>query len=198
MTTLLFRTTALSLAVAGLALALPALAQAPRDPDSAQATVSPPVNHESGVIQDVLTAQDAGDRFCTYLMQWRDTTAFVPCASPPHQRGDTVEFVVYRETKNGHRALRFAPSRQNADDSSERIDSAGFQATVSAGRSVIQHVLVADNDGYRGVAYEVPWHNAQVMVIDPTGASNRQVGDTINFKVIRTELNHELSFALDE
>lgn len=163
----------------------------------AQATVSPPVNHESGVIKEVLSAQDAGYRFCNYLVQWRDSSAFVGCASPSLQRGDSADFVVYRETRNGHRILRFAPRQDNSSADSER-ESEESQASIAAGKASIEQVMITENDGYRSVAYQVLWHNSKVIVTDFSGASARSVGDTINFKVIRTETNHELAFSLDE
>jgi hypothetical protein len=164
---------------------------------AAQATLSPAVNHESGVVKEVLSAQDAGYRYCSYFVQWRESTAFLGCVSPPLQRGDTVDFVVYREMRNGHRTLRFASRQDNSGADTER-ESEESQASIAAGKAAIQQVLTAESDGYRSVAYEVLWHNAQVIVTDSSGAPARSVGDTINFKVIRTETNHELSFSLDE
>src|ERR1700744_1706575 len=162
----------------------------------AQATVSPPVNHESGVIQEIFSGQDAGYRFCTYLVQWRDTSAFLSCASPLLQRGDRADFVVYRTADNGRRSLRFANPQDAADPGTERAESEESHASVTAGKAPIQQVFLAESDGYRSVGYQVNWHNAQIIVVDATGAPARGVGDSIDFQVIRAENNHELSFTL--
>jgi hypothetical protein len=162
----------------------------------AQATVSPPVNHESGVIKEVFSGEDAGYRFCSYVLQWRDTAAFLTCTSPVLQRGDRADFVVYRTADSGRRSLRFANPQDTADPGTERAESEESHASITAGKAPIQQVFLAESDGYRSVGYQVTWHNAQVIVVDATGAPARGVGDSIDFQVIRAENTHELSFTL--
>jgi hypothetical protein len=162
----------------------------------AQSPVSPAVNHESGVIKEVLSGEDAGYRFCSYVVHWRDTAAFLTCVSPALRRGDRVDFIVYRTAANGHRLLRFANTQDDADTGTERAESEESRASITAGKAQIQQVYIADSDGYTSVAYEVSWHNAQVIVVDTTGAPARGVGDSIDFQVIRSENDRVLSFTL--
>lgn len=189
---------ALGIAVALSTCSALALAQQPRESGSIPAAISPPVNHESGVIEEVLSAEDAGYRFCAYSVRWRETPIFLSCASQSRQRGDTVDFTVYRTSLDGHRTLRFVTSQDDWSASTEEAESEDSRASITAGKAVVQQVLIAENEGYRSVAYEVIWHGSQVIVVDPNAASAHMRGDSINFKVLRTEKNRELSFSLDE
>jgi hypothetical protein len=164
----------------------------------AQTTVSPPVNHESGIVKEVFSGEDGGYRFCSYVLQWRDTAAFLACGSPALQPGGRVDFIVYRTAANGRRYLRFTNTEDNADSGIERPESEESQASITAGRAPIQQLFLAESDGYRSVAYEVTWHNAQVVVVDTTGAPAKAVGDSIDFQVIRTENGRVLSFTLHQ
>lgn len=161
--------------------------------------LAPPVNHEAGRIDEVITAADAGYRFRGYVLTWRSMRIVV--AGDPDQsyaNGDNLDFVVYRSEVEGRRVLRFLT---NTPDSSENIvdhESTGSSASVTMGTARIEDVVSADSDGYRFEGYFVNWHEKRVFVVDPLSAPARAIGETLNFRVLRTGLGatQRLSFSL--
>jgi hypothetical protein len=179
------------------ALALPAFAQQPR---SDFAALSPPVNHESGLIMDVLIARDADYRQVGSIVRWRDAQIFV--ASPPSKmprRGESLDFTVYRSVRDGRRILRFETNQESVSASGEN-ESASSHASISSGSAKVENVFSADSDGYRFVAYQVMWHGTRVIVIDPMAREPRAIGEQINFRVSRSgeDENRQLAFTLTE
>src|ERR1700730_10562728 len=64
----------------------------------AQQPLAPPVNHESGTISEVLTAQDAGYRQIGYVVRWRGSQVFVtgsPHAAPRSGRESALYGLSY-------------------------------------------------------------------------------------------------------
>src|SRR3984957_16080941 len=86
-------------------LAWPAFAQQPR---SDSAALSPPANHESGVVGGVLVARDAGYSQVGSIARWRGAQIFVsglPVKMP--RSGDILDFPVCRSVQDGRKILRF-------------------------------------------------------------------------------------------
>ena len=178
-------------------LAWPAFAQQPR---SDSAALSPPVNHESGVVGEVLIARDGGYSQVGSIVRWRDAQIFVS-GSPsrmPHS-GDILDFTVYRSVQDGRKILRFETNQDSASASDEE-ESASSRASISSGSAKVENVLSADSDGYRFVAYQVMWHGSRVMVIDPLAREPRAIGAQINFRVARSgsDESRQLAFSLTE
>jgi hypothetical protein len=178
-------------------LAWPAFAQQSRADSTA---LAPPVNHESGVIGEVLIARDAGYSQVGSIVRWRDTQIFVTGSPGKIPRsGDILDFTVYRSMQDGRKILRFETNQDSASASDEE-ESGSSHASISAGSAKVESVLSADSDGYRFVAYQVTWHGARVMVIDPLAREPHAIGEQINFRVSRSgsDENRQLAFTLTE
>jgi hypothetical protein len=164
---------------------------------SDRSSLVPPVNHETGRIETVLTASDEEYRFKAYVLTWRSTRIVVAGApEEPHAAGDNLNVVVYRSEIKGHKVLRFEskPENENAEDA----DSTASSASITQGTARIEDAISAESDGYRFVGYFVSWHDKRVFVVDPQSGPTRAIGESINFRVLRTGTgaSRRLSFSL--
>jgi hypothetical protein len=178
-------------------LAWPALAQQPR---SDSAALSLPVNHESGVVSEVLIARDGGYSQVGSIVRWHDAQIFVSGSPSKIPRsGDSLDFTVYRSVQDGRKILRFE-TNQDSVSASDEEESVSSRASISSGSAKVENVLSADSDGYRFAAYQVTWHGARVVVIDPLAREPRAIGGQINFRVSRSgsDENRQLAFTLTE
>jgi hypothetical protein len=162
-------------------------------------TLSPPVNHEVGRIEALITAVDNGYRYRGYVLAWRSTRIVV--AGPlddSHTQGGNLDIVVYRANVDGHKVLRFVAATSLANDDEVDHGSAGSSAAITQGTAPIDETISAESDGYRFVGYFVSWHNQRVFVVDPRSVPALAPGETINFRVLRTgvEGNQRLSFSM--
>jgi hypothetical protein len=177
------------------------LAQTPAIQPSTASVLAPPINHESGTITEVLTAEDGGFRMRGYIVTWRGSRVFVAgAAADPHQVGAALDFTVYRSAVNGQRGLRFAVAQPGDDASVAQDESRNSHVSITSGTAKVEDVLAADNDGYSFVAYLVSWHDRRVAVVDPMLHTPKAVGDQIDFRVFHTGAseNRQLSFALSD
>ncbi len=175
--------------------------QAPAVPPSDSSALSPPVNHESGTIDEVLTAEDAGYRMRGYVVNWRSARVFVSGApAEPRQPGGSLDLTVYRSNVNGQRALRFAITQLGDDDSVAQDEGRNAQVSITSGTAKVEDVLTAESGGYRFTAYLVNWHDKRVAVVDPLLHTAHAVGDQIDFRVYHTGANEnrQLSFSLSD
>jgi len=175
--------------------------QTPAIQPAEPSVLSPPINHENGVIEEVLTADDGGYRMRGYVVNWRGSHVFVSGApAEPRQSGANLDFTVYRSSVNGQRGLRFAINQIGDDASVAQDEGRNAQVSITSGTAKVEDVLTADNDGYRFVAYLVHWHDRRVAVVDPLLHPVRSVGDQIDFRVFHTGANEnrQLSFALSD
>jgi hypothetical protein len=171
-------------------------AQAPATQTSA---LSPPINHESGRVEEIITAADDGFRFRGYVLLWRSTRIVVAGAPEESYRsGDNLEVVVSRAEVNGHKVLRFAAGPSDSNENVVDRESTNSSASMTLGRSRIEETISAESEGYRFVGYFVRWHDQRVFVADPQSAAARAIGETIDFQVWRTGrgLSQRLSFSL--
>jgi hypothetical protein len=175
--------------------------QASANQPAEPSVLSPPINHESGSIEEVLTADDGGFRMRGYVVIWRGSRVFVSGApAEPRQSGANLDFTVYRSSVNGQRGLRFAITQTSDDQSVAQDEGRNAQVSITSGTAKVEDVLTADNDGYRFVAYLVSWHDKRVAVVDPLLHPARSVGEQIDFRVFHTGAseNRQLSFALSD
>ena len=163
-----------------------------------RAALSPPVNHEVGRIEEVITAEDKGYRYMGYVLSWRPMRIVVTgSADQPHAVGGNLEMVVYRSEANGHRVLRFETNSTAPNEDVADPDSANSSASITQGTAQIEDTISADSDGYRFVGYFATWHDKRIFVADPHSDSVRAAGETINFRVFRTGgTSPRLSFSL--
>jgi hypothetical protein len=163
------------------------------------AALSPPVNHEVGRIETLITAVDNGYRYRAYVLAWRSTRIVVSGPlDDSHAQGGNLDIVVYRANVDGHKVLRFVAASSLANDDEVDRESTGSSAAITQGTAPIDETVSAESDGYRFVGYFVSWHKQRVFVVDPRSAPALAPGETINFRVLRTgmETNQRLSFSM--
>jgi hypothetical protein len=186
----------------GAVCTLPAQAQqAPTIQSGEPSTLSPTINHESGTIDEVLTAEDGGYRMQGYVVNWRSSRVFVSGApAEPRQPGASLDLTVYRTGVNGQGSLRFAVTQVGDDASVAQDEGRNAQVTITSGTAKVEDVLKADSDGYHFIAYLVSWHDRHVAVVDPFLHTPHAVGDQIDFRVYHTGANEnrQLSFAMGD
>jgi hypothetical protein len=171
-------------------------AQAPATQTSA---LSPPINHESGRVEETMTGADDGFRFRAYILLWRSTRIVVAGAPDESYRpGDNLDVVVTRTQVNGHKVLRFTAGPPDSNENVVDRESTNSSASMTLGRARIEDTITAESEGYRFVGYFVTWHDQRVFVVDPQSAPARAIGETIDFQVWRTGpgLSQRLSFSL--
>jgi hypothetical protein len=167
--------------------------------EPSRSLLTPPTNHESGRVEEIITAADDGYRSREYALAWRSTRIVVAgIPDGTHVPGDNLDIVVYRTDVDGHKVLRFA---ENASASNETLvdpDSASPVASVTLAKARIEETVSSESEGYRFVGYFVTWHDKRVFVVDTQSAPIRAVGETINFRVLRSGsgADKRLSFSL--
>jgi hypothetical protein len=167
--------------------------------ETQRSRLAPPVNHETGRIEEVLTASDDGFHFRGYVLTWRSMRIVVAVApGDSHVPGDNLDVVVYRSDLNGRKVLRFESKPSASNVNATDVDSAASSASIILGTARIEDTVSADSDGYRFVGYFVTWHDERVFVVDPQSAPMHAMGETINFRVFRTggDANKQISFSL--
>ena len=175
--------------------------QAPALQSGEPSPLAPPINHESGTIDEVLTAEDGGYRMRGYVVNWRSARVFVSGApAEPRQPGASLDLTVYRSSVNGQHSLRFAITQLGDDASVAEDEGRNSQVSITSGTAKVEDVLQADSDGYRFLAYLVSWHDRRVAVVDPLLHGTHAVGDQIDFRVFHTGAseNRQLSFAVSD
>jgi hypothetical protein len=171
-------------------------AQAPATQTSA---LSPPINHESGRVEEIITAADDGFRFRGYVLLWRSMRIVVAGAPDESYRiGDNLDVVVTRAEANGHKVLRFTAAPSDSNENIVDRESTNSSASMTLGRARIEETISAESEGYRFVGYFVTWHDKRVFVVDPQSTPARAIGETVDFQVWRTGpgLSQRLSFSL--
>jgi hypothetical protein len=175
--------------------------QSPTVQSGESPALAPPINHESGTVDEVLTADDGGYRMRGYVVNWRSARVFVSGApAEPRQPGASLDLTVYRSSVNGQRSLRFAITQLGDDSSVAQDEGRNSQVSITSGTAKVEDVLRADSDGYHFVAYLVSWHDRRVAVVDPLLHSTHAVGDQIDFRVFHTGAseNRQLSFSVSD
>ena len=186
----MYKETAIALAalmMLGIACPQTVSAQASPAPVSDSSPLAPPFTHEGGVIDEVLTAADGPYRLRGYVVRWRDSAVYVT-GSPDEvlTKGESLAFTVYRSLVAGQGTLRFVAGTLELGPDLAHQEEADAQASITYGTGQVQNVLSAENGGYRFAAYAVAWHEARVMMVDPSPHSLHAVGDQIRFRVMRT------------
>ena len=189
----------MALFILGSACPIVAWAQADSAPVSDSSPLAAPFTHEGGVIDEVLTAADGQYRLRGYVVRWRDSAVYVT-GSPDEilTKGESLSFTVYRSLVAGQGTLRFVTGNIELGPDLAQQEAADSKASITYGTGQVQNVLSAENGVYRFAAYAVTWHDARVMVVDPSPRSLHRVGDQIRFRVLRTgsEQQRRLGFLL--
>jgi hypothetical protein len=188
-----------SICIAAMALSfVPAMYVGAQD-TSRQTPLSPPVNHESGRVKEVITATDEGFRFRAYVLTWREMRIVVS-GGPDESSGagDSLDIMVYRTDANGHKVLRFETGSLASNENDPTGESSSSSASMTLGRAPVEEAVSAESEGYRFTGYFVTWHGKRVFVVDPQSGPSRAVGESIDFRVLRTGLGamQRLSFSM--
>jgi hypothetical protein len=157
----------------------------------------------SGVVEEVLGAQENGFRFIAYVVRSHDQPIAVSdqLALSHYAIGEQIVYLTLRSASPPRRLEAFQVQVSAADEKAS-ITKPVCEIQPSRETGVVDQALFTDADGYRYRAYVVKWRGSKVVIRDPTATTNYQPGDTVSFWVSRCELtpphNHKHQrFAFD-
>ncbi len=141
----------------------------------------------SGVVEDVLSAQDGAYRFVGYIVRYQNRRiALVDhLLGPPHAIGDEIGFLAMRAALSQRHLLGFEMLPGSAGVANSGTTRAERGAPESG---IVTDVLSAQVDGYRYHAYVVQWHDGALLVPDDSANTDYRVGDTLSFMARRLQL----------
>lgn len=158
------------------------------------------ISPETGIVDEVLTAEADGYLYHAYVVQWRGSRIVVSDqeAATHYQVGDGVTFLSQRVAmpgKAGGGVLSFAWS--NTSDGSPTPPLARH-LSITKDTATIEEVLTNQVASYWFVAYLVRWHGARVAISDMFASTHYAAGDRIAFSVSRSESSgqQQLGFML--
>jgi hypothetical protein len=142
----------------------------PQAPAAQVQTPRPAPTRETAVVEEVVSAVDAGYRFRAFVVRWHGARVLVsdPLAESQGDVGDSIRFIVSRHDLNGLRHLSFLSVDNDADrhrkaTQVETPDSSVKSETPTA-TATIEEVLSAEDDGYRFNAYLATWRGTRIAV----------------------------------
>jgi hypothetical protein len=151
-----------------------------------------PASHASftahtAVVEEVISAVDAGYRFNAYVVRWHGARVLVAddLALSTRSVGESISFIATRHEVNGDRILHFISTDRGTDrrDTVPRKDVPSWSADSDTG--TIEEVLAAEEAGYRFVAYILEWHHARIAISDPLSRSRHGPGEPLSFLATR-------------
>lgn len=136
---------------------------------------------QSGLVEDVLSAQQDGFRFRAYVvdLQGQRVPVFDTLSLSDHAIGEQIDVLGVR-LNTGHGALAVFQVRPDAH-AVARLRPPGSTVSVSRESGTIDEVLAAQSGGYRYRAYVVQWHGTRVVVPDQSSQTDYEAGDTLTF-----------------
>jgi hypothetical protein len=142
---------------------------------------------QSGVITEVLTANDADYSYRAYIVEMLGARLVVEDSSGAgaHQVGEQLAFVSRRVANPltpGHGLLSFGLATQQNVTGND-LESA--HVSLRTDTATVDEVLTTDLNGDRYVAYIVKWNGARVAISDVFASTHYAVGDRITFPVTR-------------
>jgi hypothetical protein len=141
------------------------------------------LQHDPGVVDQIIAASDAGYMLRGYTTHWNGGRVFV--SATPTEMLHPNDSAMPMVTRQGGVLKFFTRTPDRYEDPAE-TEQAEARASSTLGTSKVEDILRADDGGSRYVAYIVSWHEVKVVVVDPKARSSLQVGDKIDFRVIRT------------
>jgi hypothetical protein len=162
--------------------------QRPKTPpvDKDPPPVSSGADFKTGIVEEVLSAEDGGYRTVGYIVQSKGTRIAVadPIAQSHHGIGDSISFLAVRTKLNGLSLLAF--TAMPAPAATPGVAPAAKLVTV-AQSGVIAEVLKTGDADYNYRAYVVEALGARVVVEDSSDASPHQIGEQLAFVSRRIE-----------
>jgi len=151
-------------------------------------SVSGGADFKTGIVEEVLGADDDGYRAIGYIVQSQGKRIAVadPIAQSKYGIGDTIPFLALRSKLKGSSLLAFTAMPANVG-SAKPAPSATLGVTpapqvVAAPQSgVITEVLTTRDANYSYRAYVVEALGARIVIEDSSGAAPHQVGEQLDF-----------------
>lgn len=154
---------------------------APRAPRSEHGSTK----ETTGAVKEVLSAQDGDYRFVAYIARLgKERVAVWDALAESHYSvGDVVPILELRGATPAVAYLHF-----QIDSMPQAAGKASAATAVVVDAGVVERTLSAASQGYAYRAYVVRWHASELVVDDPTAASDYQVGDRLAFRIRRVRL----------
>jgi hypothetical protein len=151
--------------------------------------VSGSVDFGTGIVEEVLGAEDGGYRAIGYIVQWKDRRIAVadPIAQSRYGIGDTISFLAVRSKLKGLSLLAFTamPTPSAAPGTPGVTPAAKLVTAPQSG--VITEVLRTSDADYNYRAYVVEALGGRVVVEDSSDATPHQIGEQLAFVSRRIE-----------
>jgi hypothetical protein len=150
--------------------------------------VSSGADFKTGIVEEVLSAEDDGYRSVGYIVQAQGKRIAIadPIAQSHYGIGDSISFLAMRSKLKGLSLLAF--TAMPADAGGAKPAPAGTPDSTPAAKlltapqsGVITEVLTTSDANYSYRAYIVEALGARVVVEDSPGASPHQVGEQLTF-----------------
>jgi hypothetical protein len=140
---------------------------------------------DTGTIEEVLTAEQAGCHFIAYVLSWHHARIAVsdPLSLSRHGAGEQLAFLAVRIAGRYGPNLSFtiSPGDRNGPAAARR--PAGSVSARENG--IVNEVLTAAIDGYCYRAYVLRWRGLRIVVSDQQTGPQYEVGDGIQFEIRR-------------
>ncbi len=148
---------------------------------------------DTGVVEEVLSAQDNGFRYAAYIVisQGQQIAVSDVMALSHHVIGEQIDYVAVKSA-SPHPFLSFAVQLSAAEKASLSRPLCGLKQSLESGS--VDQVLSANVDGYEYRAYVVEWRGSQIVVDDPTAETNYEAGDSVSFWVSRFSKSESITF----
>jgi hypothetical protein len=151
--------------------------QQPLDTATSAAMVA---DSRTGLIEEVLSAEDAGYRYVGYIVQSRGARVAISdfVAQSHNTAGDNVWFLAMRYTLKEARLLEFWVSPAGLNNATQAKQDPATLQSLETG--VVDEVLATKVDGYSYTAYVVETLGSRVVIDDLSGSNPQRVGDAIS------------------
>jgi hypothetical protein len=148
--------------------------------------VSGGADFKTGIVEEVLSAEDGGYRTVGYIVQSKGKRIAVadPIAQSHYGIGDSISFLAVRTKLKSLSLLAFMAMPVSA--ATPGVVPAAKPVTM-AQSGVITEVLKTSDGDYNYRAYVVEALGARVVVEDPSGSSPHQIGEQLAFVSRRIE-----------
>lgn len=153
---------------------------------SGQAEQRSSVIETSGLVEDVLSAEQDGYRFRAYVvsLQGQNVPVFDLLSQSNGAIGEEIDVLgMHLQTRAG--ALADFQIKPDAHMSAQLRASQSVATSSSNESGVIDEVLAVQSQGYRYRAYVVQWHGTRVVVLDSSARTDYEAGDTLAFRALQ-------------
>jgi len=154
----------------------------------ASATASP----ETGIVDEVLTAEADGYLYHAYVVQWNGSRVVITDEDAPtqYQVGDGVSFLSRRQAMPGQTDAALLTFSWSATTDINATPPFTSRIATTTDTAIVEEVLTSQVESNRFVAYIVKWHGARVAISDMFATTHYAAGDRIEFPVSRVDASH--------